>query len=208
MRKLAISLSLLIASGLLSAGAQEERSLQTVTVTASRIDADDLQTAPAVFRRIPADFVLVEVNFQSGSRDVATRKRELETMFKRLKTSVSGTAGYELFGGDIGESSAPIDTVLFEDVYQNYSNQGQFSLTLSIDTKRGETFDLLVRPFSAGLRARDAPRPISATNNTWARVARTSTAQTSSPISRRMSQTSGSASGRLWLRLRDWNPAS
>ena len=103
MRKLAISLSLLIASGLLSAGAQEERSLQTVTVTASRIDADDLQTAPAVFRRIPADFVLVEVNFQSGSRDVATRKRELETMFTRLKASVSGTAGYELFGGDIGD---------------------------------------------------------------------------------------------------------
>ena len=151
MRKLAISLSLLIASGLLSAGAQEERSLQTVTVTASRIDADDLQTAPAVFRRIPADFVLVEVNFQSGSRDVATRRRELETMFTRLKASVSGTAGYELFGGDIGESSAPIDTVLFEDVYQNYSNQGQFSLTLSVDTKRGETFDLLVRRATAFL---------------------------------------------------------
>ena len=135
MRKLAISLSLLIASGLLNAGAQEERSLQTVTVAASRIDADDLQAAPAVFRHIPADFVLVEVNFQSGSRDAATRKRELETTFTRLKKSVSGTAGFELFGGDIGESSAPIYTVLFDDIYNNYSNQGQFSLTLSVETK-------------------------------------------------------------------------
>lgn len=151
MRKLAISLSLLIVSGLLSAGAQEERSLQTVTVTASRIDAGDLQAAPAVFRRIAADFVLVEVNFQSGSRDAATRKRELETMFTRLKKSVSATAGFELFGGDIGESSAPIDTVLFDDIYNSYSNQGQFSLTLSVDTKPGETFDLLVRRATAFL---------------------------------------------------------
>ncbi|KCZ90859.1 hypothetical protein [Hyphomonas johnsonii] len=145
MRHVVSSLVLLSLAGLAPAGAQEERSLQTVTVTASRIDADDLRTAPAIYRRIPADFVLVEAHFQSGSRDPAARKRELDTMFGRLKKSVSDSPGYDLFGGVIGESSAPIDTVQFDDIYTDYSGQGRFTLTLSVDTKPGETFDLLMR---------------------------------------------------------------
>lgn len=151
MRHLMSSLVLLYLASLAPAGAQEVRSLETVTVTASRIDSDSLRTAPAIYRRIPADFVLVEVSFQSGSRDPAARKRELDTMFGRLKKAVSDTAGYDLLGGELGASSAAIDTVLFDDIYADYSGQGHFTLTLSIDTSPGESFDLLMRRAEAFL---------------------------------------------------------
>jgi hypothetical protein len=145
MRSLVLTSCILVGASFLGAHAQESALLDTVTVTASRIDSGDVQTAPAVFRHIRADFVLVEVNCQSASRDPGTRKAELETMFARLKKAVSSTTGYDLFGGELGESSAPISTVLFDDIYADYSGQGHFTLTLSIDTKPDETFDTLMR---------------------------------------------------------------
>ncbi len=150
MRITAITLLLLAMGSLFPAQAQESR-MQTVTVTASMVDAGDLRAATAIYRRIPADFVLIEVNFQSASRDPGARRSELETMFGRLKKSVAETAGFELSGGEIGESSAPIDTVLFDDIYNVYSNQGHFTLTLSVDTRPGETFDLLMQRATAFL---------------------------------------------------------
>ena len=128
---------------LVSAGPAAEQ-LQNVVVTASRIDIDDLVAAPAIYRRVPADFVQVEVTYQSGTRDNAERRSELSTMFDRLKKAAASTDGYALYGGTLGESSAPIDTVLFGDVYRTYGTQGSFTLTMSIDTRPGESFDKLM----------------------------------------------------------------
>lgn len=148
-----------VAVAMLFAGAPalaQEGRLETVTVTASMVDNDELRAAPAVYRRIPADFVLTEVTYQSGSRDGAVRKRELSAMFDRLKKEVAKTAGYELQGGEIGYSSASIDTVAFGDIYFDYNGQAHFTLTLSVDTKPGETFDQLMRratEFIGGIKA-------------------------------------------------------
>jgi hypothetical protein len=140
--------NMLIAAGLLGlvmAGpATAQGQLQNVVVTASQIDIDDLVAAPAVYRRVPADFVQVAVTYQSGTRDAAERKAELATMFDRLKKAITGAEGYALYGGTLGESSAPIDTILFDDVYRSYGNQSSFTLTMSIDTRPAETFDKLM----------------------------------------------------------------
>ncbi len=132
-------------SAALPAGAQEmARQMSNIVVTASRIDIEDLVAAPAIYRRVPADFVQMTVTYQSGTRDDGDRRSELETMFGRLKKAVGETAGYGLYGGSLGESSAPIDTVLFTDVYSTYGTQGSFTLTLSVDTKPDESFDKLM----------------------------------------------------------------
>ena len=151
MRSFLITTALL---GLFAAGpAVAQEKLQNIVVTASRIDIDDLVTAPAIYRRVPADFVQVAVVYQSGTRDAGERRAELSTMFDRLKKAVAGAEGYALYGGTLGESSAPIDTVLFDDVYRTYGNQGSFTLTLSVDTRQDETFDKLMARTAAFVKA-------------------------------------------------------
>ncbi len=150
-----VAMSLLTALPTGFVAAQDDERMSTITVTASRIDSDDLRAAPAVYLRVPADFVLVGVNYQSASRDASERKKELATMFDRLKAAVAKTPGYTLSGGEIGESSAPIDTVKFSDVYMEGGNRATFSLVLTVDTKPGETFDILMErteAFIAGVK--------------------------------------------------------
>lgn len=138
-----VALSLLAALPAAPAVAQD---MERMIVTANRIDESELRSAPAVYRQIPADFVLVAVTFQSATRDTGERAKELETMFGRLKAKASKTDGIDLIGGTLGQSTADIDTVLFTDVYSSdYSGTGRFTLTLSIDTKPDETFEALMK---------------------------------------------------------------
>ncbi len=137
-----VALSLVAAMPVVPAFAQD---MERVIVTANRIDESELRSAPAVYRQIPADFVMVAVTYQSATRDTAERTKELETMFNRLKAKAAKTGGYKLAGGTLGESTADIDTVLFTDVYRtDYNNTGRFTLTLSIDTKPDESFERLM----------------------------------------------------------------
>jgi hypothetical protein len=137
---------LAIALAVVPCAAAAAQDMERVVVTASPIDQDDLRSAPAIYRRIPADFVLVSVSYQSATRDPGERKKELETMFIRLKEKAAKTDGYELSGGTIGESTADIDTVLFSDIHQtDYNGTGRFTLTLSVDTRAGEPFDRLMK---------------------------------------------------------------
>ncbi|MBY9065259.1 hypothetical protein K1X12_00020 [Hyphomonas sp. WL0036] len=120
--------------------------MERIIVTANRIDTDDMRAAPAVYRQIPADFVLVSVSYQSATRDTGERRKELETMFNRLKARAAKTDGFSLSGGTVGESTADIDTVLFGDVYSaDYSGTGRFTLTLNIDTRKDESFEALMK---------------------------------------------------------------
>ncbi|MBD3770274.1 MAG: hypothetical protein IE925_09000 [Rhodobacterales bacterium] len=155
MRNILITTAMLaIFAGAFASGpAAAQDQLQNIVVTASRIDIDDLVAAPAIYRRVPADFVQVEVVYQSGTRDANERRAELSTMFDRLKKAVADAEGYALYGGTLGESSAPIDTVLFGDVYSSYATQGSFTLTLSVDTREGESFDKLMERAAAFVKA-------------------------------------------------------
>jgi hypothetical protein len=137
------ALSLLTAIPAAPALAQD---MERIIVTANRIEAGDMRSAPAVYRQIPADFVLVAVTYQSATRDTGERARELETMFDRLKAKAAKSPGFNLQGGSLGESISDIDTVLFTDVYaSDYSGTGRFTLTLSIGTKPDESFEALMR---------------------------------------------------------------
>ncbi|MBK8197053.1 MAG: hypothetical protein IPK75_01695 [Acidobacteria bacterium] len=126
-------------------GAASAQDMERMIVTANRIDDVDMRSAPAVYRQIPADFVLVAVTFQSATRDTAERSKELETMFNRLKAKAAKTDGFSLAGGELGQSTSDIDTVLFTDVYRaDYSGTGRFTLTLNIDTRKDESFERLM----------------------------------------------------------------
>ncbi len=136
------ALALLLAA---PAGFASAQDMERMIVTANRIDATAMRSAPAVYRRIPADFVLVAVTFQSATRDEGERQKELETMFKRLKTKAAQTDGIDLSGGTLGSSTSDIETVLFTDIYvDDYNGTGRFTLTLSVDTRPGESFENLV----------------------------------------------------------------
>lgn len=128
------------------AGFAAAQGMERMMVTANRVDEHARVRAPAVYRQIPADFVMVTVTYQSGSRDTAERAKELGTMFDRLRDRAAKTQGFSLAGGTLGQSMADIDTVLFTDVYTtDYSGTGRFTLTLSIDTKEGESFEALMK---------------------------------------------------------------
>lgn len=120
--------------------------MQRMMMTSNQVEESSRISAPAVYRQIPADFVMVALTYQSGSRDTAERAKELETMFGRLKAQAAKTEGFSLAGGTLGQSMADIDTVLFTDVYTNdYSGTGRFTLTLSIDTRPDESFEALMK---------------------------------------------------------------
>jgi hypothetical protein len=138
-----VALSLIAAIPAAPALAQD---MQRMMMTSNQVEESSRISAPAVYRQIPADFVMVALTYQSGSRDTAERAKELETMFGRLKAQAAKTDGFSLAGGTLGQSMADIDTVLFTDVYTNdYSGTGRFTLTLSIDTRPDESFESLMK---------------------------------------------------------------
>jgi hypothetical protein len=149
----AFALSALVILPALPAAAQD---MERIIVTANRIEAEDMRAAPAVYRQIPADFVLVAITYQSATRDTGERSKELQTMFNRLKDKAAKTEGFSQQGGSLGESISDIDTVLFTDVYTtDYSGTGRFTLTLSIDTKPEESFEALMQRAQAFVKSID-----------------------------------------------------
>jgi hypothetical protein len=141
-RSAVLALSLIVTA---PAGLASAQGMERMIVTANRVDASAMRSAPAVYRRIPADFVLVAVTFQSATRDEGERQQELETMFNRLKSKAAQADGIDLSGGTLGSSTADIETVLFTDIYaSDYNGTGRFTLTLSVDTREGESFEKLV----------------------------------------------------------------
>ena len=134
--------------------AQDAR-MNSIVVTASKVDTDDIRSLPNVFRRIPADFVLVGVTFQSGTRDAAERRAELKTVFDNALVAARANSEISFTAGEPGESMAPIETVLFEDIYRTGygSTNGSFSLVMSVDTRKGDKFDQVVERGAAFIKA-------------------------------------------------------
>ncbi len=142
LRSAMIALSLIASMPAAPAFAQ---AMERVMVTSNQLGESQRRSAPAVYRQIPADFVMVALTYQSATRDPGERAKELETMFTRLKVQADATNGVSLAGGTLGQSTADIDTVLFTDVYQtDYGGTGRFTLTLNVDTRKDESFEALM----------------------------------------------------------------
>jgi hypothetical protein len=119
----------------------QERMQEMVVVTGMRVDASDVRPTPSVYRKIRADFIMVDANFQSATRDSSERRKELEAMFDQAVKAAADTPGFAVQAGEAGSSLSPIETTLFSDIYTSrYGNSGSFTLALSIDTRPGERF--------------------------------------------------------------------
>lgn len=126
------------------ASAQSNQAAQErIVVTGSRITR--ALDRPSIAKRIRADFILVDVVYQSGTRDASERRRELETMFNRLKEADSKNPNVFLQGGS-AYGRIPIETILFSDILDEYElDDGYtFSLTLGIETGQTGTFDAVL----------------------------------------------------------------
>ncbi len=129
-------------SGLCLAAQAQELRQNTITVTGSRIDVDDLAAMPNVFIRVPADFIQFGLACQSATRDASERKTELETQFNALVKWAADKEGYELFGGEAGKETIPLDTISFHEIQRTvYGNRQTFTLVLTADAMKDETFD-------------------------------------------------------------------
>ncbi|MEX1250139.1 MAG: hypothetical protein WEA77_02975 [Hyphomonas sp.] len=152
-KSLLIALSLILAAPAAPVLAQ---GMERAGVTSNRIVDGVRRSAPAVYRQVPADFVMVAVTYQSGTRDAAERSREPAAMFGRLKTKAAKTDGFSLGGRAPGQSTADIETVLSTDVYTtDYSNSGRFTLTLNTDTRPEESFETLMARATAFITTMD-----------------------------------------------------
>lgn len=120
----------------------QDAKLNTIVVTGSKIDTEGLAAMPNVYIRVPADFVQFGVNCQSSTRDVTERKDELRGQFDKIKAWAAAGEGYELNGGVAGEETIPLDTLNFDEIARGqYGNSLTFSLVLSADVQKEETFD-------------------------------------------------------------------
>ena len=117
-----------------------------IVVTGSRIDRSDIAQAstPNVTIKVPADFILTELSYESGTRDPAERKAELNAMFDKVTLAATNTSGISLEAGEVGYS-APIETVTFPEIYRTgYGSQkSTFQLVLRVEVEPGDEFDNL-----------------------------------------------------------------
>ena len=145
MKYLILSLvTLALGAPLQAAFAQSGNAVQErVVVTGSRIAR--AADRPNVVKRIRADFVLVDVVYQSATRDESERRRELETMFNRLKEADNKDPSIFLQGGS-AYGRIPIETILFSDILDEYELEDgyTFSLTLGTETRQTGTFDAVL----------------------------------------------------------------
>lgn len=131
-----------LAAGLclgLEANAQNER-LESVVVTATRIDQDELQKAPHITLRVQADFVIFRATFVNSTLEPLERKQELSATFDALIKAAAKRDDIDLRSGEAGES-APIETVSFDEAYYNRGTNGSFDVVLRIDTVANDNFD-------------------------------------------------------------------
>lgn len=126
------------------ASAQTQNAAQErVVVTGSRIAR--AASRPNVVKNIRADFILVDVIFQSGTRNESERRQELEAMFERLKEADRKNPNVFLKGGD-AYGRIPIETILFNDILDEYAFEDgySFALTLGIETGQTRAFDAVL----------------------------------------------------------------
>ena len=141
------ALSLLVLSALIAlpglpAAAQ---GMERMMVTANRVDESARVRAPAVYRQIPADFVMVALTYQSATRDTAERRKELETMFNKLKAKANTTAYFSLAGERSASQCRTSTRCCSRMCSRPIIPDRTFTLTLSIDTREGESFEALMK---------------------------------------------------------------
>ncbi len=112
---------------------------ETVVVTASMIDEDDLSETPNATLRVRADFVLYELSYINSTLDPSERKSEMKDMYEAVLREVSRQPGLTLLAGD-AFAYANIETVTFDEIYANYGNQGRLDFVVRADVGSNETY--------------------------------------------------------------------
>ncbi|MDJ0920811.1 MAG: hypothetical protein QNI84_06755 [Henriciella sp.] len=137
MKRLFISFAI---SGLAFSQAIAQEAMQeTVVVTASMIDEDDLSETPNATLRVRADFVLYELSYINSTLDPSERKSEMKDMYEAVLREVSRQPGLTLLAGD-AFAYANIETVTFDEIYANYGNQGRLDFVVRADVGSNETY--------------------------------------------------------------------
>lgn len=138
MRKSILFALALAASGITAVEAQEGR-MNTVVVTAQKINAGDLNDIPHASLRIRADFVLYELTYVNSTLDANDRKKEMKRMFNDIVREVKRHPNLRLNIGDV-EASAAIETATFEESYQNYGNRGNLNFVVRANVKEEDSY--------------------------------------------------------------------
>ena len=118
----------------------QEKSLNTVIVTGTRIDANDLKDTPNVSLRVQADFVLFESGFINASLERSERLADLKKAFGAVASAADKRGDISLSIGNANES-APIETVTFEEAQYDNGQRAGFSIVVKAYTKPGDTFE-------------------------------------------------------------------
>lgn len=120
----------------------QDRALDTVVVTAMRIDADNEldSVVPNVTLRVPADFVLFEASFINTDLEAKARKDDLKKAFDTVVKNDRARNDIELSIGD-AEQSYPIESATFDEIYSPYGQRSSFDLAMRVDVRKGDTYD-------------------------------------------------------------------
>ena len=117
---------------------QGER-METIVVTGTKLDADEIRERPSAALRVRADFVVFEVTYVNSNLDLSDRRAELEQTYEQLDKAISKDRTLQLFIGN-AESRAPSETASFEDVYRNRGQQAYLNFVLEVTLQKEETF--------------------------------------------------------------------
>lgn len=114
--------------------------LNTIVVTGTRIDAEDLRRTPNVTMRVSADFVLFEVGFVNASLDRSERNADLEKAFDAVAAAANRNERISIAVGDVEESS-PMETTTYEESVYDNGSRASLSLVVKAYTKEDDTFE-------------------------------------------------------------------
>ncbi|MEM1037357.1 MAG: hypothetical protein AAGI14_11415 [Pseudomonadota bacterium] len=135
--KTSIAAALCLA-GANNAFAQNDR-LETIVVTGSMIDEDDLGEIPNVTLRVNADFILYELTYVNSTLEPSERKDEMERMYNAVRRELPKHPTLKLKVGD-ASASADIETTIFDEAYNNYGTQARMDFVVSADVQSNDSY--------------------------------------------------------------------
>lgn len=121
------------------AQAQGEGRLETVIVSASRVDEEDDTKRPAVTLRLPADHVLFEMSLSTGSLELAERRGELDRTLQSARRAAERRDDVELFAGS-ADGLAALETAELDEIVRTYSDRSSIGLIVRIEVAEGDDF--------------------------------------------------------------------
>lgn len=132
---------------------QGEARLESVVVTASRVDESGSER-PAVTLRLSADHVLFEMSLSTGSLELAERRSELDRTLQSARRAAERRDDIELFAGGV-DSLASIETAELDEIIRNVGERSTISLVARIEVNEGDDFPAVRRRYAEFVEAID-----------------------------------------------------